>query len=382
MALKRRDLLGVAGLVALVLIAALPPRTCGETQPESLLRSVWCGADFRESRSHRHVANLRNVQGALVRRLRLHALAESLRVAEPGRSVRNADGSVVVLYEPPLRPDSARRWLALAVGERDRIPGDRWRTRVVLALQSDPRRRRRDGPIDRTDWWLGSGAARWVSATPHDTTCFVVIRFGSGWGGRSYFERDGRGDYGSFLGSCGLVARFGRPGPAVAKVVEASFGEGLFAFGGQTSTAVLSEREYLKPRAIDPEEDYRLAACIRGDATSCGQILGFGPVVAPPSTWNFAGPYLNRSLMLYQLHTREPELFGRFWRSTRLVGDALGDAYGAPGPVVARDWMHGNFEIRPRGDTKLAGSTSLTAAVWLLLGIAAALAIGVRRQAV
>ena len=377
MALNRRVMLGVAILMAFVVVAVLPPRSCSEVDQWTLTSTALCGG-MRYPWSRGHRAALDQARYALSRRLLERGMADSLRaLADAGRGVQSADGSVVVLHEEPLSADSARVWLALAVGERDRIAAGRPHARIVVALGSRPPRARSEQSVEaRRTSNAGWQTRRFTSVSGADTTCFVVLRIND----RTYSngpltETDDRGRYGAFLGSCGLVGRFGAPNTGALRATRYAFEDERGPFARPRSTMV-SERTD-GPRTVNPTY-YQLVGCLKSDTGACAVLVGLD--TTGTRMWFGPGLFVSRGFLSYLLDTEGADKFQQFWESPLNAERAFSGAFGRPASEAVRAWVQHDYRLPPGGD-QAVGAVTLAALGWLGAALAAAIAIGMYRQA-
>jgi hypothetical protein len=378
MALKRRVALGVAVLMVLLVVAILPPRSCLDVEQWGITAAALCSGSRYPVRST-HGESIDRARARLTRRLREHQLADSLRaLANAGRGVRSVDGSVVVLYETPLTPDSARAWLRLALGERDRIAAGEPHARIVLALDSRPMPvTRDDAGHRRLAYYAGPRSRRFTNIAGRDTTCFVTLRLSqeSRWD-VEVTDSDERGAYGAFLGSCGLVGRFGAAGAAALAATGVTFVNERLTSAQRRSTVVPAPTGG-RPR-LDPQ-DYWRTGCAKGELDACASLIGLGQ---EDQSWmgSFRGLSIDRYFLAYLREVEGPEKFQRFWQSPLLGEQALIDAFGRPAAETARAWAHRDYSL-PDDDSTDTGAMVLAAVGWLGAALAAAIAIGKYRQA-
>ena len=88
-----------------------------------------------------------------------------------------------------------------------------------------------------------------------------------------------------------------------------------------------------------------------------------------------------RSFFAYLVASRDPEAFGRFWRSTSTVDRALAQAFGRPHAELIREWAQNTFYVKAGPEATSRRKTVLATIGWLSAALIAAFAIGMRRQA-
>ena len=391
MALKRWAWLWGPAVAALVLaIGLLPPSI---PSGEGLLamfgpadggRAYYGSSPFRFS-----VDRALGVQGRRVDDMRL---ADSLvRAAAAAAAVRSADGLVTIVYERPLKRDSALWWLRAASAElatfpRAAVPG----LPVVVALLADSAR-------------AGRGLRRFAlyptrvltDAAASNGACVVAInlfspRARAGW--PKLVVRDGAGGpVGRFLDVCALYGRFGVPGAAVARWADR--GPNWFWGGYDDLGMRLQEARRPIPRdtiatLVENSNPWMGAVpwltlgCLRGTTPLCvrGAGLGVEPdgVSSPP--YHPYYPFtLGQSLAF--LLTRAPAArFEAFWRSARPPAEALEAAYAeSAGSLVMSAYRHW-FAAPATGGPRLGARVALAGLGWAVLALGLAIVAGRRWQ--
>jgi len=378
MALTHRVAAGIALVMVLIAVAILPPRSCATVDNWDIAAAALCsGTYYPRARQHRQAVN--RARDVLTRRLRELELADSLRaLADGGHGVRSADGSVVVLSSASISADSARRWLALALGERDRIATGPPHARIIVALESSRRQAARGRSMAARQIYITDPMARrFTTVSGHDTTCVVTLRLSqANRYDRELIAADDRGTYGAFLGSCGLVGRFGAAGPTALRATRRAFFRERSAYALQRSTMVPEPSD--GRQGFDPGY-FPLVGCLKGETVACRSLVGLGPD-ALALTGYARGLDVRLDFLNYLLEVEGPEKFGRFWQSPLGGEQALVDAFGRPAAETVRAWARHDYSLPGDGQADV-GAMALAALGWLGAALAAAIAVGKYRQA-
>jgi len=275
--------------------------------------------------------------------------------------------------------DSARFWLDAVVHELDAYPPATGATLpLVVALFSDPARTKVPG-----SYWDVEELPDQVAAK-HACVAAVALSSVPSWQ-QAYVGHVAAGRPATrVLDACGLVARYGAPGPQV----------GDWAWGDAT---YWSARTILVRQLVDgrrpllrgeirrdeslwwPRGDqWRDVGCARGIATACLYTSGLAghdvPVLA-----RYRSPVLPpERLMAYLLATGTPAQFVSFWRSADPPAVALERAYGKPPGDLARAALRHWYAEPAPGGPGASGGMLLTAVGWAVLAVALALVAGRR----
>ncbi|MBK8249744.1 MAG: hypothetical protein IPK85_20460 [Gemmatimonadetes bacterium] len=237
----------------------------------------------------------------------------------------------------------ARRLEISEIGVQVFIAGSRSDTTQASAL-----RVRR--PIDMT--WLLPDSLR--------SRCLAVVRVN-----RAQVAELQLASVTSLLGPCAFVGRFGRPGAAVRRWLEA-MEYSTAANASWVNAAVQSDpmRERRLPRWDLTATQSR---CILGHRDGCRAILaldssttrGVDPEYSPLNVRDFstAGPRLGRYERLFlsdMVRALGPERFGEFWRSGRAADSAFATAAGHTLEEATSRWMRQFYDDTPGGPARPA----------------------------
>lgn len=382
MALKRwRWIWGPALAAAAVAVLILPPALPVEKGLLSFFGLAYSPWSYPPGAAHR--AAIRMAVEGQRRRLRESVLADSVLAAARGsRTLRSADGAVTVVYEPPLKSDSALAWLRAAVAELDLYP--KWQGRgvpIVVALLSNPRRQSdpRDQYLESSVLWL----SRWAT---RDRACIVtlnLVRRGRPWRPRFSLVVQGPSGtrIGRFLDLCALEGRFGSPGAGVAQLVD-------WSPNWYWRIDLLTTRLYEARRDVRKEDVQRawqysfwygqvswvVVGCLDGSDELCARSAGLSAVGRPPA----AEYYFDRRLVLsHLLANGTADQFAAFWRSPLAPGNALEQAYHRPPGHLAYDAFRHWYSVpqsAPRAEPRLI----LAGFFWAGAALALALVAGRR----
>jgi hypothetical protein len=379
-------------VVALLVISAalLPPR---EPSENDALAAALGLAERTAPATREHYA-IRAVQEAVARQkdeLEYDRFDDSLRAAARGpNAVRSADGSLTVLFESPLRADSARAWLRAAAGELGLYPSvGTGGIPVIVVLYSNPARRR--SPGNSYEWWTLRARDPREAGNP----CAVEINLLSrrDFGYRQLIAWDAaRAPIGRFLDDCALYARFGLPGRAVRRWLGGRpwwwWGREALAVrmqeAGRTIKQATVERVFdVTARAWMASDPWEEVACLHGAAPPCSRLAGLSSVSVGGDDrfYSYGSQYLRSELLTYLLTRGSPAAFAAFWRSPLPTSRALEQAYGEPAGQLAMKAFSHWFRAPEAGGPSVADRAVMAGLAWVAVALAVALVAGRRWRA-
>jgi len=392
MALKRRAWIWIPLVAALgVGIALLPPRTPSGTSP---VLGIWPTEELASGRAPAprlfpgDVDEARRTQQSRVRRA---MLVDSILTAARGRHAMRLDGEgITLVYEPGLAADSARFWLHAVARELAVYPNaGSGGMPLVVALALDTA-----GAWQRdASGYNWRGVRQYLDEVPAAGACVVTVRPYTLQWLRMTVGHDATGQAVTrFLGMCAVYARFGAPGPGVARWA----GEHLnYWYGWDQLTSEL--RDARRPLRLWPiEHAYRSGSsptmgevrwlelgCLRGATSACARGVGLTVGAESPFFYysEYPGGTLERGrIIAHLLATGTAAQFAAFWRSTKPPAQALASAYGAPAGDLALAAVRHWYAVPPAGGPRADARTTLVGAGWVVLALAVAIAAGQRRS--
>jgi len=372
-----------AGVVTAVLLPPRQPAAHGLMQALGLVEPEWIGR-----RGSQFEFDVRDAVSRQRERVRDGRLADSVIAAARGaRALRSPDGVVTVVYESPLKADSARIWLRAAISELSLYPTTgSLGLPVVVALMSSPARLRGHG--DPNLWYWSSQEL--LDVAPSRGACVVTLDLVYPKYSRpsELVGHDASGGpSGRFLDLCALFARFGRPGPAGAWT--GALRRSYWWYGGPQLARRMREAQRTIHReevgSGDPrsswagEASWLQIGCLRGASALCARSVGLAGPGWPPLYYFYYSQHFQRTQVVARLLTTgTPAQFAAFWRSPALPAQSLEAAYGRPAGELARAaFSHWYAEVPPGGPR--AGPRLLLAGVlWAAAALALALVAGRR----
>lgn len=381
MALRRRIPFGLTALAAgLAAIAALPPRPLPDRA--SFLAGL-VGFNYDVGRLPErgiHRSTLSTTEGELRARLERARRADSIvGQARAGRQVRSRDGMVTVVYEPPLRADSARTWLRNAVDEIEAYPRVGGGVApVFLVLYSDSARH--PGP------WVA--LRRFARSAGGTQACFIELNLIRRRRQEELaFLGAERGPSRNVLDFCALYARYGPPGPRLAQWLGTDrqfnswWDEGLTAMMRQASR---ERSRHPLPTLGFPNwagaSYWEEKGCLHNAGTLCLRAVGMDRARRRDTGYfwfnRFASP---RYVLALLLARRDAEKFRVFWQSQLPPAEALSSAYvGAAGSFLSRlmNEVYAGPPSGPGADLK----SHAAALGWVVTALGLAFVVARRRQ--
>ena len=393
MALKRWHQAGiVATAMALAMVIVLPPRPEAEVGETGwVVRTLFEGGVPTASGRHHHDDLLAGTVATLRDRRAAIRMADSvLQLARGPRTVRSADGSLTLVYQPSLTADSARVWLELFERELSLAPrGPHPGVPLVVALSASPRIGSGRGEIVPRDSW---GRLRLISWRPERPACITLIRLQEdGYDRERLIERDRKTGVARsrVFDWCLAFARFGLPGQGLRGWT----GPPLLRFlpwsltRSDLSWALEIERGHNVGQALGlrgrQEEwpDYWTSAvstsCARSGGLPCLRSVGMRIDESMQYQGFFIG--LSRRLLLARLMLADSARFERLWRSDERPEAALQAAFGRPADVIISEWRRSIGDV-PSGGPRAPASALLSSIGWATLAIGLGLLMAERRQ--
>jgi hypothetical protein len=388
-ALRRWAWIWGPALAALVLVVLLLPP--GEPTRHSLLGGFgqadaeieWAGR--QRTQSDRDVRAALDVQQRLLDDGRLADSAIAL--ARGPRALRSADGQVAVIYEAPFPADSARLFLRAALSELALYPRQAaGGMPIVVAIVA--RRSRANEKSDQFRWWwtiLGLGDAAsssgacvvYVNRIPDRTVNVGQL-----------IAHDAAGQpVGRFLNSCALYARFGVPGPAVARWVGELSRYFWWRRRDPLALRLWEARRDIRREVVERRSDllgnleesgmWMEVACLRGTAPRCARAVGLEGGPLPIYFYRFNEPFTHGQLLGHLLAKGTAAQFAAFWRSPKPIGEALAGSYGLPAGELARAAYTHWYETTP-GGPRADEPVVVVGLLWSVLALTLALVAGRR----
>jgi hypothetical protein len=387
MALKPWHTIGLtAAGMALAAVVILPPRPLPLlSESGGRLRLLFEGQVYNYQSGANYKWSLSSATRQFANRVFAARKADSLLTLAAGsRALHGADGALTVVYEPELTADSARFWLRMLERElalAPHAPGGGVPLIVELRAVDSARK-----PHSWSDYVM----MRFVSPRAERPACFVSLRLVRGMHGYDVtriVERDRRTGAArtAVLDWCLAYARFGTPGSQVSKwaghrvQLTYSYNSGstfTWALDAERQGRLADHEDTWMGEAYESWGDPTYAGCVRGSRPLC--LASVGLVSDAPEldgSWTgLARPRLLASLML-----KDPERFGRFWRSPEPPTVALETAFGRPAADLVADWERSVFTLRATGPRVLPRAL-LSSLGWAALAIGLGLFAAGRRQ--
>ncbi len=380
MALRRWKWVWGPALAAIVVaLLLLPPGLPAERGILTVIGFSYSPWYYPPGMAHR--AAIRDAVAVQRRRLERARLADSLLAeARQGRAVRSADGTVTVIYEPPVTADSARVWLRAALGELQLYPKPASRgVPVIVALLSNPRRQRGPQAYDRPGPSL---SAEVTGGRACIVTVDVILRPRQ-LRRTTFVIRGPSGELlGRFLDECALEGRYGAPGTAVSRL--ASWGPNWYWRTDLLTVRLFEARRTVRKEDVEQwqysfwygQVPWVTLGCLGGATDQCALLAGVGPTGSTRRDEYLLGP---RMLFASLIANGTAEQFAAFWRSPLPADQALRRAYGRdPGQLAYAALNH--WYYAPAAGHGGGTRTVLAGVVWAGIAVAFAAFAGRRRR--
>lgn len=362
----RRWAIAAGTIVALILVAALPPRPVPD---EPTLLSSLMGLRYYGGwrwRGDRHRFTVERTVHALARhvRARQHGAAVVGSGGANRRSLSSEREPLRVVYDASIPPSAARELLASAERELALYPRSGAGIPVVVELTA---------VWPYSDIW-SPGVGRMVVEGPQPT-CLVTRFFSRVDANKNAYvvPVDLRG---IVLDRCALYARYGLPGEQVRNWLGLRDAWADTWFSTSVSASLRRANWRMLPDTVEWfGSDWGIGAalssvqCLRGNDLECETLTGVrpGPLRRDYWYWYDYGPLDANLIAAHLIANRPAEAFARFWRSDLPVDSALAQAYGMPAGALVREAMLRRWV--PPAPARVGPLRLLTASAWVLVAL-------------
>ena len=365
MALSKRWTWGLAaGVPALLLVAALPPRVCSDDDGVSALEEYACTFRHREDGGSHHmsVSNLRNrVRRELEKRSVLEVIGRSWpsqeRIYRPAPYLAVLTDGVPAESASALAESFAREVARLPAAPAGTEPGQ---VRVVLLRDSLAPLA---AQLRARSLWAEDSRRIGLDETGQPV-CWVVL---NRWAHRNQLRTS--------LGWCAAVARYGVPAGAKRLGLD-ELGRGYYSEASLADQVAFVSGPVPDWSTVSRREQWMVAgeiakpkACADGDLAMCRRMLGHTLLERRTRT---------NELALLLLGQRPIDEFLRFWRHDGTIMESLVAGYGmSPESIMQQTFARRFGSVGMSPSPK--GRNLLAALGWIGLALAIGMVAGSRR---